>query len=99
MLSAQVLCPFLCASMAVAALPALSAPEPVECGSRPLVVPLHSSPFYGDWNGDGLRDLLVGQFQDGMVRIAVNQGSEEDPEFLSLGWLSADGQPIKLPYG
>jgi len=87
------------ACLLTAALPHLSAPEPLFCGSRPLVVEYHSSPFFGDWTGDGLADLMVGQFEDGMVRFCANTGTTTDPVWESCGWLEADGEPISVPYG
>lgn len=82
-----------------ASLPLLSSPEPLMCDSQPLRVDLHSSPFFGDWDGDGLPDLLVGQFGYGMIALYTNTGTAQQPVYESFSWLCADGEPITLPYG
>ena len=87
------------AGSAAASLPLLSSPEPLMVGAGPLRVDYHSSPFFGDWNGDGLGDLLVGQFQYGMIALYTNTGTAQHPQYDSLSWLCADGEPIMLPYG
>lgn len=47
-----------------------------------------SSAFFTDWNNDGKKDLVVG---GGTMRIYLNIGSDDAPEFLSLnslqGWI------------
>ncbi len=87
------------AGSAAAYLPLLSSPEPLMCGSEPLRVDYHSSPFFGDWDGDGLGDLMVGQFDDGRIALYPNTGSAQQPQYESYIWLCADGEPITLPYG
>jgi hypothetical protein len=98
MLHGQVLCLALAGSVA-ASLPLLSSPELLMCGAEPLRVDFHSSPFFGDWDGDGLGDLMVGQFQDGMIALYINTGTAQQPQYDSQSWLVADGEPIMLPYG
>lgn len=71
----------------------------IDCGSSRIDVGSHSSPMVADWNGDGLKDLLVGQFDNGMIRFYENVGSNELPVFESFEYLCADGQPILLPFG
>lgn len=41
----------------------------------------HAAPFVCDWNGDGKRDLLVGQMGRGRLRIYLNIGTETEPRF------------------
>jgi hypothetical protein len=40
----------------------------------------HAAPFVCDWDGDGKRDLLVGQFGGGVLWIYRNLGSNADPK-------------------
>ena len=39
----------------------------------------HAAPFVGDVDGDGLRDLLVGQFGGGFLTIYRNVGTHDAP--------------------
>ena len=59
----------------------------------------HAAPFVCDFNGDGLQDLLVGQFGQGQLTIYLNQGTNTDPK-LGAGQLFKDGQDDgTVPYG
>lgn len=55
----------------------------------------HSSPCFEDLDGDGLRDLLLGDF-GGSFEIFRNVGTAEEPEFRSDGLLHAGGEPAKV---
>lgn len=53
-----------------------------------------------DWDGDGLNDLLVGEFSPNKkVRFYRNEGSKTDPEFKSYAYLKAAGVDIALSGG
>lgn len=49
----------------------------------------HAQPLYVDFNGDGRRDLLVGQFGAGRLRIYPNLGTEKSPQFRIFDWFIA----------
>ena len=60
----------------------------------------HSVPEVCDWNGDGKKDLLVGQFDtitdtdgidEGRVRLYLNSGTDSEPVFTAFSYLMADG--------
>jgi hypothetical protein len=57
------------------------------------------SPFVFDWNGDGKKDLLIGQFTEGRVRFYANTGTNNYPAFSGFTYLQADGSDIILTYG
>jgi len=50
----------------------------------------HAAPCVVDFDGDGMPDLLVGQFGDGLLWIYKNQGSRNEPK-LAAGTKFKDG--------
>ncbi|MGC8640740.1 MAG: hypothetical protein ACP5XB_12790 [Isosphaeraceae bacterium] len=79
----------------------LASPVHVQDGGTPIDVQNvgHSAPFLGDFDGDGVRDLLVGQFDDGRLRIYRNLGSNTSPRFKGYKWFEAGGTVGKVPAG
>lgn len=71
-------------------------PRKVMAGDKPLDVKRtgHSAPFVGDFDGDGLEDLLVGQFHEGKMRIYRNIGDSQKPKYENFEWFSG-----KVPSG
>lgn len=59
-------------------------------GGGALQVNLYSTPSVVDWNNDGRRDLLVGQFYYGNVSVFTNQGPADEP-CLSAGTILKSG--------
>ncbi len=61
----------------------LSKPTPVLFGKSQLDVEHsgHAAPFFGDFDGDGRKDLLVGEYYQGRLRIYANSGGKAEPEF------------------
>ena len=57
----------------------------------------HSTPDYADVDGDGIPDLVVGEFKDGAIRIYRNHGSAEAPIFKDFEFLMADGEQAVVP--
>ena len=43
----------------------------------------HAAPFVGDFDGDGVRDLLVGQFGEGQLWIYRNEGTNAKPKLAA----------------
>jgi hypothetical protein len=91
---------FLLASAAPssAAPPMFNTPVFVESSGDRIDVGSHSSPCVTDWDGDGLKDLILGQFDLGMIRFYPNVGTNEQPLFEGYTLMLADGEPILLPY-
>jgi hypothetical protein len=79
----------------------LQTPIHVEAGGKPVDVERigHSAPFVGDIDGDGLPDLLVGQFHEGRLRIYRNVGTRKEPRFASYEWFHAGGKIAGVPVG
>jgi hypothetical protein len=79
----------------------LRPPVHVCIGGRPLDVERigHAAPFAGDFDGDGVADLLVGQFHDGALRIYPGKRSSGAREFKDYNWFQAGGHPGQVPSG
>ena len=69
----------------------------VYAGSSPIDVGYYASPFYYDWDGDNIKDLVTGQFSSGNVRFYKNIGTNTNPQFgAAYSFLYADGSPISV---
>jgi hypothetical protein len=51
----------------------------------------HAAPFVCDFDGDGVQDLLVGQFGSGLLTIYRNEGTNAEPR-LAAGVKFKDGK-------
>ena len=76
-------------------------PVRVEAGGKPVDVERsgHAAPFVGDIDGDGLPDLLVGQFDEGRLRVYRNIGTKGKPRFGPHTWFEAGGELGTVPVG
>ncbi len=76
-------------------------PAQAQAGGRPLDVERegHSAPFVGDFYEDGGLCLLVGQFNDGRLRVYRNVGTRARPRFDSYTWFEAGGKVASVPVG
>jgi hypothetical protein len=78
----------------------LAPPFLVEAAGGPIDVEGgNSAPFVHDLDGDGLFDLVVGQFEGGAIRVYKNVGRRGAPRFADFELLRAGGEPVRLPYG
>jgi hypothetical protein len=69
----------------------LAPPVRLEAGGKPIDTDVgHAAPFVTDFDGDGLQDLLVGQFGKGILWIYTNQGTKTKPK-LAEGVKFKDG--------
>src|SRR5439155_23001740 len=58
--------------------------------------PGYAAPCWADIDGDGKKDLLVGQFNQGKIHVYKNLGGGK----LAAGaWLKADGIDAEIPGG
>ena len=56
--------------------------------------PGYAAPCWADVDGDGKKDLLVGQFNKGKIRVFKNLG---DAKLAEGVWLQAEGQAAEVP--
>ena len=56
----------------------------------------HSGPWVADVDGDGLRDLVVGDFS-GLFRFYRNEGTNKEPRYAKAVNLKAGGVEAKVP--
>ena len=78
----------------------LSKPFAVEADSALIDVEGgHAAPFVHDVDGDGLSDLLVGQFSGGKLRLHRNVGSRGSPRFAGASFVQAAGTDASVPFG
>ena len=59
----------------------------------------HFVPCVADWNGDGKKDLIVGQLMSGKIRLYLNEGSDAAPKLGEVQFMQAGGKDISLPCG
>jgi large repetitive protein len=64
---------------------------------KPLDVGISSEPIVVDWDGDGVKDLLVGANGNRLL-FFKNIGSNDNRSFVNRGFVSVDGSPISLPH-
>ena len=71
-------------------------PVRLEAGGAPVRVesPGYAAPCWADIDGDGRKDLLVGQFNEGKIRVYRNLG---DGKLAAGEWLKAEGAVAEVP--
>jgi hypothetical protein len=62
----------------------LDKPVRLEAAGKPIDTSVgHAAPFVCDWEGDGKRHLLVGQFGEGILWIYKNVGTNSSPKYAA----------------
>ena len=56
--------------------------------------PGYAAPCWADFDGDGKKDLLVGQFNQGKICVYKNLG---DSKLAAGQWLQAEGAVAEVP--
>jgi hypothetical protein len=78
----------------------LASPVRLEAAGKVIDTDIgHAAPFVGDFDGDGVADLLVGQFGEGILRIYRNEGTTARPKLVA-GRKFKEGNPEgRVPTG
>ena len=76
--------------------PTFHPPVRLSADGAPISVeaPGYASPCWGDVDGDGKKDLLVGQFHKGKVAVYRSLG---DGKLAARAWLEAGGAVAEFP--
>ncbi|UCG42350.1 MAG: hypothetical protein JSU73_10820 [candidate division WOR-3 bacterium] len=85
--------------LALAEIPRFAEPELIQDGGVPIDVGNYAAPMMFDWNEDGRKDMIVGQFSSGYIRFYPNVGEDSAPVFSGFEYMRASGSQITLPYG
>jgi hypothetical protein len=74
-------------------------PVLVEAGGTAVRVesPGYACPSWADWDGDGRKDLLVGQFNKGKITVFKNEGGDGTPKFGKGEMLKTGEKPAEVP--
>lgn len=59
----------------------------------------HAAPHVADFDGDGKRDLLVGQFGGGKLKIYRNIGTNKNPQYEPPTFFQTHGEVVSVPTG
>ncbi len=87
-------------SLLLGAPPSFETPFRVQADGRFIQADMcHAAPIYEDIDGDGVKELLVGQFKDGKIRLYKNHGTNTQPVFKDFTWLQAGGKEISVGGG
>ena len=72
--------------------PDLAQPVRLEAAGKPIDTEIgHAAPFVCNFDGDKVKDLLVGQFGQGILWIYRNEGTNSQPK-LAAGVKFKDGK-------
>lgn len=83
------------------AAPAASFAEPfrIEAGGEPIALesPGCACPTLADVDGDGLMDLVAGQFRGGKISFYKNTGTAAAPTYAKGEWIKVGDKPAEVP--
>lgn len=78
----------------------LAAPVRIEAAGGAIDTEVgHAAPFVCDFDGDGVQDLLVGQFGNGQLWIFHNEGTNAQPKLGAGVKFKEGGKDGTVPCG
>ena len=78
----------------------LAPPVRVEAAGKAIDTDVgHAAPLVADFDGDGVHDLLVGQFGGGTLWAFRNEGSNAQPRLAKGVKVQAGGKDASVPTG
>ncbi|MBN2537573.1 hypothetical protein JXB37_04795 [candidate division WOR-3 bacterium] len=89
----------LLATVAFAQIPRFAEPVLLTDNGTTIDVGYYGAPQMFDWDLDGRKDLVLGQFTSGYIRFYSNVGEDSAPAFSGFEYLRASGAQITLPSG
>jgi len=90
---------FLVCAIGAGAAPAFAPYTAVYASGTMIDVGYYGAPCVVDWDGDGLKDLILGEFSYGKIRFYHNSDSNDSPVLTSFTYIQSNGADITLPYG
>ncbi len=84
---------------AIASAPQFGPYSWIEADGGRIDVGWYGAPCVVDWDGDDLKDLVLGQFTSGKIRFYANSGSNDSPVFTTYSFIQSDGTDISVPSG
>lgn len=88
----------LLSSPAGAYAPAFAGGDFILANRTKMDVGMDACPRVVDWNEDGKKDLLMGDY-DGYAGVCLNQGTNAEPVFTDFEPLLVEGKPIRVGSG
>jgi hypothetical protein len=70
----------------------------LESGGNPISMTC-PVPTVADWNNDGRKDLIIGDFYYGNIYLFLNDGTNLNPVFNGSTKIESNGSPITTTYG
>ncbi|MHC4945607.1 MAG: hypothetical protein ACYTG7_21560 [Planctomycetota bacterium] len=86
------------AGAAYADMPGIAPGFKIKNGSVDLKLSGDTNATAVDWNNDGLKDLLVGEYTGGYITLFLNQGTNINPVFDGGVKVESNGSPISVSY-